>query len=99
MLREQDDPPCDNEREQFEPTTVNTVLGNPRVVLVPPAGSGEDKIEAPTAADIAGKGDGYHLDLPGRPVDPGLHIRPRLRRAGPVRRGAPADLRPHPPPS
>jgi hypothetical protein len=71
MLREQDDPPCDNDREQFEPTTVNTVLGNPRVVLVPPAGSGEDKIEAPTAADVAGKGDGYHLDLPGDPLTPG----------------------------
>jgi hypothetical protein len=71
MLREQDDPPCDNDREQYEPTTVNTVLGNPRVVLVPPAGSGEDKIEAPTAADIAGKGNGYHLDLPGDPLEPG----------------------------
>ena len=40
MLREQDDPPCDNDREQFEPTTVNTVLGNPAggaVARRPPA--------------------------------------------------------------
>ena len=47
MLREQDDPPCDNDREQYEPTTVDTVLGNPRVILVPPAGSGEEQGRGP----------------------------------------------------
>ncbi len=71
MLRTSDDLPCDPNAEQYEPTTVNTVLGNPRVTLVPPAGSGTDRIEAPTAADIAGLGDGYHLDLPGDPLEPG----------------------------
>ncbi len=29
MLREQRNPPCDTAEEQYEPTSVDTVLGNP----------------------------------------------------------------------
>jgi hypothetical protein len=69
MLRAQSDP-CDSSQEQYQPTTVNTFLGNPRVQLVPP-GQGEKVITtAPTAADIAGLGERYHLNLPGDPLDP-----------------------------
>ena len=32
-VRKQENPPCDESEEQYEPTTVNTVLGNPLVVL------------------------------------------------------------------
>jgi hypothetical protein len=71
MLRDQKDPPCDTAEEQYQPTTVDTVLGNPAVTLTrnPPDGPQEVIRKAPTAADIVGLGDEYHLDLPGDPLD------------------------------
>ena len=49
MLRAQEDPPCDTAEEQFEPTTVHTMLGNPRVKLLAP-GKGHDVVTTgPTA--------------------------------------------------
>jgi hypothetical protein len=72
MLRAQEDPPCDTSEEQYEPTSVNTVLGNPRVNLIRPAEDGEPEIvrPAPTAGEIAGLGERWHLDLPGDPLNP-----------------------------
>ena len=71
MLRAQEeDPPCDSSEEQYLPTTVHAVLGNPQVRLIPPRGSSEPIKPAPTVADIAGRGKNYHLDLPGNPLDP-----------------------------
>jgi hypothetical protein len=67
MLREQQKPPCETSTEQYEPTSVGTVLGNPSVTLthdVPGKGL-EEVRKAPTAADIAGLPDGYYLDLEG----------------------------------
>ncbi|UGS38383.1 flippase-like domain-containing protein [Capillimicrobium parvum] len=69
MVREQNDPPCDTAEEQYQPTTVDTVLGNPTVTLRR-KGSGrrlEDLGTAPTRAQIAGKGDDHYLDLRGNP--------------------------------
>ncbi len=67
MLREQTDPPCNTSEEQYQPTSVGTVLGNPTVTLEQelPDGKLEDLKKAPTAADIAGLRDGYYLDLEG----------------------------------
>ncbi len=68
MLREQVDPPCEKTAEQYQPTSVGTVLGNPTVTLAhddPRTGVLEKVMEAPTAADIAGLPDGYYLDLEG----------------------------------
>jgi hypothetical protein len=72
MLREQADP-CNTTEEQFKPpTTVDTVLGNPRVRLIHYVGGKDAPIKnGPTAADIAGLGDDYYLDLPGDPLDAG----------------------------
>ena len=72
MLREQQDPPCDPDEEQYEPTTVDVVLGNSDVSLVRETGAGKSRVveSAPTAAEIAGLGKRYHLDLPGDPLDP-----------------------------
>ncbi|HYJ20807.1 MAG TPA: hypothetical protein VEW07_02140 [Solirubrobacterales bacterium] len=70
MLREQRDPPCDTAEEQYQPTSVDTVLGNTRVTLtryVPDKGL-EDVKKAPTARDIAGLGDDYYLNLRGDPL-------------------------------
>jgi len=66
VVREQSGP-CEP-GEPYVPTAVETVLGNPDVTLIGPDGTSYD---APTAQDLAGKGDGWYLDLPGNPLDPG----------------------------
>ena len=73
MLREQLDPPCDGTEEQYEPTTVEVMLGNPRVRLLGPLrSSGRGAIKrAPSVADVAGRGPDHYLDLPGDAVNPG----------------------------
>jgi hypothetical protein len=70
MLREEQDPPCETSAEQYEPTSVSTVLGNPSVELKRVEESGKEEAikRAPTAADIAGLGDPFHLDLHGDPL-------------------------------
>jgi hypothetical protein len=68
MLREQQKPPCETSAEQYQPTSVGTVLGNPTVTLTHDdlaTGRLEKVKKAPTAADIAGLPDGYYLDLEG----------------------------------
>jgi hypothetical protein len=73
MLRAQESPPCDTAEEQYEPTTVNVMLGNPRVNLLRPPEPGEPEIvrPAPTAAEVAGRGPRWHLDVPGDPLNAG----------------------------
>jgi hypothetical protein len=70
MLREETDPPCDKAAEQYQPTSVDTVLGNPTVVLQHAADGEAGKLtdirRAPTAQDIAGLGQGFYLNLEGR---------------------------------
>ncbi|MFN8132591.1 MAG: hypothetical protein U0R70_13660 [Solirubrobacteraceae bacterium] len=73
-LRTQEPPPCDTDGEQYLPTTVDTVLGNPRVKLkLQPKGVKRARTvtTAPTAADVAFKGSDYFLDLPGDPLNAG----------------------------
>lgn len=67
-LREETDPPCDTSEEQYQPTTVNTVLGNPTVLLQHAAEGGELTTvrRAPTAEQIAGLGEGWYLNLEGK---------------------------------
>jgi hypothetical protein len=68
MLREEKDPPCETSAEQYEPTTVHTMLGNPTVTLQhydEATGQLEDITKGPTVADVTGlKGD-YYLNLNG----------------------------------
>jgi hypothetical protein len=70
MLREEQDPPCETSAEQYEPTSVSTVLGNPAVELKRVEEDGKEVPikKGPTAADIAGLGSNFHLDLPGDPL-------------------------------
>ncbi len=66
-LREQQRPPCETSAEQYRPTSVETVLGNPDVVLqeyVPGEGMRDVK-RAPSAADIAGLDENHFLNLRG----------------------------------
>ncbi|MGA9635701.1 MAG: hypothetical protein WBQ41_10755 [Solirubrobacterales bacterium] len=72
MLREQtDDGNCDTKEEQYNPpTSVGVVLDNPAVKLVHHTGGKDVTIRrGPTAAQIAGLGDDYYLDLPGDPLN------------------------------
>ena len=70
MLREQQDPPCDTDAEQYEATVVETMLGNPSVRLTEADDSGnETTLEyGPTATDVAERGEGFHLNIPGDPL-------------------------------
>jgi hypothetical protein len=76
MLRAQTDI-CDPAQEQFEPTTVGVFLDNPQTQLDAPDGKLVTK--APTAADVAGLGDGYHLNIPGDPLSPGCNYSKAFR--------------------
>jgi len=69
MVRDRDEI-CDTSGEQYEATTVGTVLGNPAVRLTRagPDGSEVTLKRAPTTADIAGAGEDRHLNLPGDPL-------------------------------
>ncbi|HEX3239093.1 MAG TPA: hypothetical protein VHR18_03025 [Solirubrobacterales bacterium] len=71
MLREQQHPPCETDTEQYEPTSVDTVLGNPDVALerARPDGKLEEVERGPSAGDIAGLADGYYMDLEGKVLD------------------------------
>jgi hypothetical protein len=70
VIREQENPPCETTAEQYEATTVGSVLGNPAVTLTRIGPKGEEILvkRAPTAADIAGLGERFHLNLPGDPL-------------------------------
>lgn len=73
-LRKQTDGICDSSEEQYSPpTSVNSVLGNPKVRLLKTVGRRTVVLvrSAPTAADIANRQEGVYLDLPGQPLDPG----------------------------
>jgi len=71
MLREQTaGDNCNTREEQYNPPTrVEVVLGNPAVKLVHYVGGKDVPVkQGPTAADIAGLGEDYYLDLPGDPL-------------------------------
>ncbi|MBS1882703.1 MAG: hypothetical protein JSS97_07065 [Actinobacteria bacterium] len=67
-LRKETDPPCDTSQEQYQPTSVDSVLGNPTVTLQHEAADGEltDVRKAPTAEEIAGLHGPWYLNLEGR---------------------------------
>jgi hypothetical protein len=66
-LRKEEDPPCETSAEQYQPTSVETVLGNPSVALQHFADGRLQTIRhAPTAEDIAGLRGDWYLNLEGR---------------------------------
>jgi hypothetical protein len=68
MLREEQDPPCETSAEQYEPTGVEAMLGNPAVTLQKydeTTEKLEDVTKAPTVGDIAGLEGDYYLNLNG----------------------------------
>src|SRR5204863_5651314 len=87
MVRAQTDGICDASEEQYwPPTSVDTVLGNPRVKLFRRFGGTTQLIKrAPTARDLARLPEGVYLDLPGSPLSAGCKYArdfARMRRQG-----------------
>lgn len=71
MMVKAQDGPCDASGEPYGPTSVEIVLDNPGVVLRQ-LGPGDPVLQrAPSAADLFGLGEGFHLDFPGSALDPG----------------------------
>jgi hypothetical protein len=75
MVKQQEDA-CDNDGEPYLPAPVEVVFDNPDIVLRQNMGDGPSAddpivVEAPTAADLAGRGTNVYLDFPGNPRDPG----------------------------
>ena len=75
-LRKQAEP-CGS-GEAYRPTSVGLVLGNSEVALRNSEGTLVKN--APTGADLWGLGDGYYLDLPGDPLEPGCGYEEDFRR-------------------
>jgi len=76
MLKENPDPPCSRDGEQYRPAPVEITLVNPDVRLLRPKARGafpQTRVLAsgPTAAGVVGLGSHYYLDLPGHPRRPG----------------------------
>ena len=87
MMRTQHDGVCHTSQEQYAPpTTVNVVLGNPRVRLLEHVGRHMVEVRrSPSTADLAGLNEDFYLNLPGNPLRPGCTYArdfAALRRAG-----------------
>jgi hypothetical protein len=72
-LKVNDDPPCSTSGEQYSPTSVEIVLGNPQVQLVrAPTGQKSQVVKtAATGSDVARLGESYFLNQRGNPYRPG----------------------------
>ena len=62
---------CDTDGEPYAPTAVDIVLDNPDVLLRQLGEENPVITQAPTAADLYGRNEGFFLDFPGGALDPG----------------------------
>lgn len=65
--------------EPFRPSDVEIVLDDPSVALMGPWDSDGDLRVGPTAADLGEGLFGYHLDMPGNPLEPGCDYEEWIR--------------------
>jgi hypothetical protein len=70
MLKAQESP-CDTDGEPYAPQAVDIVLDNPDVLLRQLGNENPVITQAPTAADLYGRGEGFFLDFPGSALEPG----------------------------
>jgi len=72
-LKEQEED-CDSNGEAYAPVEVEIVLDKPAVALMLATDDGDELVmEAPSASDLYDKGEGYYLDYPGDPRQPGCN--------------------------
>ena len=62
---------CDADGEPYAPTAVDIVLGNPDVLLRQLGEENPVVAQAPTAADLYGRNEGFFLDFPASALSPG----------------------------
>lgn len=69
-IREQQDPLCGTEGEQYQAMKVDALFDNPDVKLMRNLGNGGKRLvkRAPAVEDIRNRGEEYYLDLPGDPL-------------------------------
>lgn len=80
--------PCSDDGEPYMPMSVDAVLGN-RQVALRQVGSGNPVVKwGPTAADLAGLGEGFYLDFPGQALEPGCLYEKDSRRFDQGRRAS-----------
>lgn len=70
MLKAQEHP-CDTKGEQYAPTSVDIVLGNPQIFLRQVGAANPVLMNGATASDVFGLGGGFYLDSPGDALAPG----------------------------
>ena len=71
IVIKQQEEPCDPEGEAFVPMPVEIVLDNPQVALRQLGPDNPVVMWGPSAADLHGLGEGFFLDFPGTPLNPG----------------------------
>ena len=69
MIKQQEEP-CDNQGEQYLPTSVEVVLDNPEIALRQLGPDDPVVMWGPGASDLHGLGEGFFLDFPGSALDP-----------------------------
>lgn len=79
VVRDQPQPCGDG--EPYLPAAVETVLDQPDVTLHGPDG---ELIRSPGSADLANRGEGWYLDLPGNPLEPGCDYENWFRSISPA---------------
>lgn len=70
VLKAQEEP-CDPNGEPYAPQAVDIVLDNPDVLLRQLGSENPVIVQAPTAADLYGRSEGFFLDFPGSALEPG----------------------------
>ncbi len=78
MLKEQARE-CDATGEAYGPSSVNPIFGQPDFLFTR---DGATVLTGPTAADLYDKPEGYAIDYPGSPLDPGCDYEQLARRLG-----------------
>lgn len=70
MIREQEDPLCGTDGEQYQPMPVDAIFGDPRVRLMVnrPDGSIDPVTSAPGRKRLASSDEEHFIDLPGEPL-------------------------------
>jgi hypothetical protein len=91
MIKAQEGGECDNNGEQYAPTSVDIVLDNDQIVLRQLGTDNPVLKAAPSANDLFALGEGFYLDFPGDALDPGCLYEKDFRKYSGDRRAVVAE--------